>query len=380
MALAHHWLVGMRGGEKVLAALAELFPTAPIYTLLARPERLDATLRAAQIETSWLQRLVWLPGAQRKALPLLAAAARSLDACAYDVVICSDAAMMKAVRTRSDALKLCYCHSPMRYVWDLYDTYRIRAGLIDRIGLRLFSGRVRRADKAAAATVTAFIANSRHVAERIRRCYGRASVVIYPPVSVDFPEPVATPEDFYLVVGEHVSYKRNDLAIQACNALGRRLVVIGGGPLLKQMRRLAGPTVQVLGWQSDEVVRDHLRRCRALLFCGEEDFGIVPVEAQAAGRPVIAYGQGGATETVVDGTTGVLFQEQTVEAVAAAIERLEASADRFAPLRIQAHARQFSGERFRDEFSRFYAWCMELYRAGGPYRVQAAVEQGGFFD
>lgn len=380
VALAHHWLVGMRGGEKVLAALAEMFPEAPIYTLVARPKQLDAVLRERRIETSWLQRLAWIPNVQRKALPLLPAAARSLDATGHDVVICSDAAIVKAIRTRPEALKLCYCHSPMRYLYDLYAAYRARAGFVDRLGLSLFAGRVRRADQAAAESVTGFIANSRCVAERIRRCYGRGSVVIYPPVDTDFPEPLNTPEDFYLVVGEHVSYKRNDLAIAACNRLQRRLIVIGSGPLLGAARRLAGPTVQVPGWQSDDVVRDHLRRCRALLFCGEEDFGIVPVEAQAAGRPVIAYGAGGATETVVDGATGLFFREQRPEAVAAAIERFETCRTLRAPVDIQAHAAQFSAARFRDEFNRFYTWCLELYRAGGAQRVRTAVEHGSFCD
>jgi glycosyltransferase involved in cell wall biosynthesis len=376
VALAHHWLVGMRGGEKVLAALAEMFPAAPIYTLVARPEQLDPLLRACRIETSWLQRFAWVPNVQRKALPFLAAAARSLDAWAHDVVICSDAAAIKAIRARPDALKLCYCHSPMRYVWDLYDSYYASAGPVGRIGLRLVASRVRQADKAAAQSVAAFVANSRHVAERIRRCYGRASVVIHPPVETDFPEPLKTHEDFYLVVGEHVPYKRSDLAIRACNRLGRRLVVIGSGPLLGRMRQLAGPTVEVLGWQRDDVVRDHLRRCRALLFCGEEDFGLVPVEAQAAGRPVIAYAVGGATETVLDGATGVFFREQTVEALAAAIQRLETSTTLWSPAETQNHARRFGIKRFRDEFGRFYARCLELYQAGGPGRVRDAVENG----
>ena len=362
VALAHHWLVAMRGGEKVLAVLAEMFPSAPLYTLVARAERLDPALRSRQIETSWLQRLAWVPNVQRKALPVLAAAARSLDASAHDVVICSDAATIKAIRTRDDALKLCYCHSPMRYVWDLYNAYLAAASPIDRLGLKLFANRVRRADVAAAQTVTAFIANSRTVAQRIQRCYGRNSVVIHPPVDTDFPEPLPAPEDFFLVVGEHVAYKRNDLAIAACNRLGRRLVVIGAGPLLGEMRRLAGPTVEVLGWQSDEVVRDHLRRCRALLFCGEEDFGIVPVEAQAAGRPVIAYGAGGATETVIDGATGTFFHQQSPEAVADAIQRLEASNHLLTPPEIQKHARQFSKERFCHEFRRFYDWCVQRWR------------------
>jgi glycosyltransferase involved in cell wall biosynthesis len=375
VALAHHWLVGMRGGEKVLAALAAMFPDAPLYTLLARPERLDPVLKERQICTSWLQRLRPIPDVQRKALPLLASAARSLDATQHDVVICSDAAIIKAIRTRPDALKLCYCHSPIRYVWDLYDEYYAQASPVGRLGLRLFAGAVRKADRAAADSVTAFIANGHHVAERIRRCYGRASVVIHPPVETDFPPQQEPPEDFYLVVGEHVGYKRNDLAIEACNRLGRPLVVIGAGPLLDSMRRLAGPTVKVLGWQSDEVVRDHLRRCRALLFCGQEDFGLVPVEAQAAGRPVIAYGVGGALETVVDGLSGVFFPEQTVNSVIEAIDRFELGTTLWGPQRIQQHARQFSVERFTEQFQRFYGDCLERYQTGGAAAVRAAIEQ-----
>lgn len=377
VALAHHWLVAMRGGEKVLRILAEMFPSAPIYTLLARPEKLDATLGSREICTSWLQRFAGLPGAQRLAMPVLCRAARSLDASAFDAVICSDAATIKAVRTRPDALKICYCHSPMRYVWDLYDDYRARAGLLGRTALRVFADPLRRGDQAAADSVTVFIANSRYVAGRIRRCYDRPAVVIHPPVDTAFPPAAGTSEDFYLVVSEHVPYKRNDLAIEACNRLRRRLVVIGGGPLLKRMRRLAGPTVELLGWQPDAVVRDHLQRCRALIFCACEDFGIVPVEAQAAGRPVLAYGRGGALETVLENRTGLFFHEQTPEAVAGAIEQLESASGLWSPTEIQAHAVAFSIERFRDEFTRFYDWCLELHRAGGPDRVRSAAEEAG---
>ncbi|MBN2133132.1 MAG: glycosyltransferase [Sedimentisphaerales bacterium] len=373
VALAHHWLTTMRGGEKLLAGLAELFPDAPLYTLLARPERLEACLRQRRIETSWLQRLAWIPDVHRKALPLLAAAAHSLDATAHDVVICSDAATIKAIRTRPDALKICYCHSPVRYAWDLYDAYYARAGLFGRVGLRLFAGRVRRADRVAAETVTAFVANSRHVAERIARCYDRPSVVIPPPVDTDFPPASAPPEDFYLVVGEHVAYKRNDLAIDACVRLGRPLVVIGTGPLLKEMQRRARSPVRVLGWQDEAVVRDHLRRCRALLFCGQEDFGLVPVEAQAAGRPVIAFRAGGALETVVENRSGVFFDRQDVTSVTEAIERFESAESLWPASQIQRHARQFSTSRFRWRFERFYRWCLDQYRAGGADQVRQAM-------
>jgi glycosyltransferase involved in cell wall biosynthesis len=364
----------MRGGEKVLSVLAEMFPQAPIYTLLARRDQLDAVLAGRRIETSWLQRLAWIPDLQRKALPVLTAAARSLDATRHDVVICSDAATIKDIRIRPDALKICYCYSPMRYVWDLYDDYYARAGMMGRLGLRLFADRARRNDRKSADSVTAFISISRLVADRIRRTYGRNSAIIYPPVNLEYPPQDSPPEDFYLVVGEHVNYKRNDLAIEACNHLRRPLVVIGGGPLLNEMRQRAGPTVKILGWQPDDVVRDHYHRCRALLFCGIEDFGIVPVEAQAAGRPVIALGNGGAAETVVADRSGVFFPEQTVGSVAQAIERFESSTSLWPPERIQEHTRQFSTENFCRRFRLFYDWCVDHWDAGGPARVRQAVE------
>lgn len=378
VALAHHWLTAMRGGEKVLSVLAEMFDQAPIYTLIAQPERLDAVLSSRHIKTSWLQRFIWIPGVQRKALPVLSMAARSLDATAHDVVICSDAATTKGLRTRPDALKLCYCHSPMRYVWDLYDDYYARAGLAGKVGLRLFAKPLRKQDRANADTVTAFIGNSRLVADRIKRNYGRNSVVIYPPVDIHYPPAEVPAEDFYLVVGEHVPYKRNDLAIEACNKLGRRLVVIGAGPLLEEMKHRAGPTVQVLGWQGDEVVRDHFMRCRALLFCGLEDFGIVPVEAQAAGRPVIAFGQGGALETVAADRSGVFFTEQTVDSLAEAILRFEASTTLWPAREIQQHTERFSTENFRRRFSRFYEWCLKHHQANGPEGVREAMETTDF--
>jgi glycosyltransferase involved in cell wall biosynthesis len=364
----------MRGGEKVLAVLAGMFPQAPIYTLLARPEQLDPILVRDRIRSSWLQRFSSVPDFQRYALPVLARAARSLDATEHDAVICSDAATIKAIRTRPDALKVCYCHSPMRYIWDQYDEYYASTGLLGRLGLRLFATWLRRADRAAAEGVTVFVANSHHVANRISRSYGRGCVVIPPPVEADFPPNNEPSEDFYLVVGEHVGYKRTDLAIEACNRLRRPLVVIGAGPLLRQMRKLAGPTVQVIGWQPDDVVRDHLRRCRALLFCGQEDFGLVPVEAQAAGRPVIAYGAGGAEETVADGRSGVFFHEQTGVAVAEAIERFEAEGVAWSPGRIQTHTRQFSVERFRRRFGRFFQWCLSRYKQGGADAVRDAMQ------
>jgi glycosyltransferase involved in cell wall biosynthesis len=363
-------MVSMRGGEKFLVQLKALFPEAPIYTLLAYPERLDAALTQPVIVTSWLQRFGFVPNVHRLALPLLMPAARSLDARRHDVVICSDAATIKAIRTRPDALKICYCHSPARYAWDLHDQYVQSAGPIGRLALRTWAPRVRAADYAAAQSVSAFVANSHCVAERIRRNYGQPSVVIPPPVDTDFPEPLEADDGFYLVVSELVGYKRTDLAVQACVRMDRPLIVIGTGTELPKLKRLAGRGVQFLGWQSDEVVRDHMRRCRALLFCGEEDFGMVPVEAQAAGRPVIAYGRGGALETVIDGQTGVHFHEATAESVIGAIKRFESPNCLLPPAVIQGHARRFSVPAFRERFQSFYAWCVGVWREGGNVGVQ----------
>lgn len=364
----------MRGGEKTVSVLAGLFPTAPIYTMLANRDQLDATLRARDIRCSALQRLNWIPNLQRKALPLLTRAAKSLDATQYDVVICSDAAIIKAIRTRPDALKICYCHSPMRYVWDLYDEYYERSGRIARMGLKWAAPRLRQADREAAETVDAFIANSKHVADRIRRHYGRASVVIPPPVNVDFPPPVDKPDDFYLVVSELVHYKRVELAVDACTKLGRPLVVIGTGPMLADLRQRAGASVKLLGWQPDGVVRDHLRRCKALLFCGEEDFGLTPVEAMAAGRPVIAFRAGGAMETVLENRTGRFFEEPTLESLLGAIDKFEQLGIPWPPADLQTHARRLGVDNFRRCFRNFYDWCVEQYRAGGKARVRSELQ------
>jgi len=356
VAIAHHWFAYMRGGEKVAEAIGDLFPDAPLYALMADRRVMTPSLLRHPLRTSFLQTLTRISGSHRHWLPLFPRAAESLDATAFDLVICSDAATMKGIRTRPDAVKVCYCHSPMRYIWEQTEDYLANAPLSRRLGLKLFTRRLRRWDRAAAQTVRAFAANSRHTADRIQRCYGRTATVIHPPVRTDFPPPLPEPDDFYLVVGEQVEYKRNDLAVEACRRLRRDLVVIGDGPVLGRLRSAAdeaGSTIWFLGRQPDAILHDCYRRCRALLFCGQEDFGIVPVEAMAAGRPVIAYGRGGARETVLPGETGIFFDSQDCDALVAAIERFESMESELDPVRIQQHARQFSYERFREDFAAF---------------------------
>jgi glycosyltransferase involved in cell wall biosynthesis len=296
------------------------------------------------VNTSFLQHI---PGAKRhypKLLPLLPLAARRIKLPPVDLVVCSDAAIAKAITPASRSKVVCYCHSPMRYVWDLCETYRATLPVFLRPLWRPLARRVRGADRRAAQRVDQFVANSRHVADRIRRHYGRDSVVVHPPVDLP-PKPATGPrEDFYLCVGHHVAYKRLDLAVEACRKLGRKLVVIGEGPDVQRYENLSNPDIEFLGWQPGEVIRDHYRRARALLFPGEEDFGIVPVEAMSHGCPVIAYGVGGATESVIDGQTGVWFAEQTVDCLAAGIERLETMS--FDSVVLRAHTQRFSRARF----------------------------------
>lgn len=346
--LTHHWLVRVRGGEKVLEACAELLPDAPIYTLVCdRAGIAGSPLAERTIHTSRLQ---CLPGATRyypKLLPLLPWAARRMRLPPVELVLCSDAAIAKAMRADPRSKVVCYCHSPMRYAWDLREEYRRDVPALLRPMWGPLCRRIRAADRRAAARVDLFIANSQHVAGRIKQHYGRDAVVIHPPVDLP-PSPTTVPrEDFYLCVGYHTAYKRLNLAVEACRRLGRRLVVIGEGPDVARLRTPANAHVAWLGWQPSSVINDHYRRAAALLFPGEEDFGIVPVEAMAHGCPVIAYGVGGATETVIDGQTGVLFEPQTTDSLAAAMQR--ATQIPFDSQTMLEHAQRFGKPRFLQE-------------------------------
>ena len=347
VAIVHYWLVGMRGGEKVLEALCEMYPQADIFTHVAAPEALSERLRGHRIRTSFIARLPRATRWYKKYLPLMPLALEGIDLRGYDLVISSEAGPAKGIVPPPDALHVCYCHSPMRYVWNMYHDYREGADLLSRIAMPLMAHYLRQWDESSAARVDRFVANSRNVAARVRKYYRREADVIHPPVEIEAFEIAPGDEvgDHYLMVGELVRYKRPDLAIDAFNASGRPLVVIGGGEMLRTLRRRAAPNVTLLGPQPFAVLRHHYARCRALVFPGEEDFGIVPVEAMASGRPVVAFGRGGAVETVIDGVTGVLFGEPSVEALNAAVARLDGLA--FEPARLRTHASRFASGRFR---------------------------------
>ncbi|GIT92007.1 glycosyl transferase [Jannaschia pagri] len=351
VALIHYWLVGMRGGEKVLEALCRMYPDADIFTHVADRDALSDTLRRHTIHETWIGRL---PAARRlyqAYLPLMPRALEGLDLSGYDLVISSEAGPAKGVIVPPDAFHLCYCHSPMRYLWDQYHVYRAGTGSVQRAAMSVFAHGLRQWDVTSAARVDAFAANSHHVADRIKKYWRRDASVVHPPVAVeDFaPVPPAEVGDSYLWLGELAPYKRPDMAVEAFNRLGLPLTVIGGPQ--KTVDRLAAeaePNITFLGKTDFDTLRDHLSRCKALIFPGEEDFGIVPVEAMAAGRPVIAYGRGGACDTVVEGQTGLLFPDQSVEDLVAAVLKFEASHLAQAPSEaLVRHAAGFSEDVFR---------------------------------
>jgi glycosyltransferase involved in cell wall biosynthesis len=354
VALVHDWLTGMRGGERCLEVFAELFPDADLYTLLHVPGSVSPVIERRRVVTSFIQRLPQAERRYRQYLPLFPAAVRAFDLRGYDLVLSSSHAVAKSVRVPAGALHVCYCFTPMRYVWDLYEDYfGARAGLAARLVMPPVAAWLRRWDRRTAAGVHHFVAISRFVADRIRRAYGREADVIYPPVDVSRFRMEEGPGEFYLVVSALTPYKRVDLAVEACNRLGRRLVVVGSGPEERRLRALAGPTVELLGWRDDARVAELYARCRALLFPPLEDFGITPLEAMAAGRPVIAFGEGGARETVVppgegEPPTGLFFARQTVEDLADAIRRFEASAHQFEPKALRRRAEGFDRPLFRE--------------------------------
>lgn len=362
VALVHDWLTGLRGGERVLDELARLYPDADLHTLVYVPGSTTARIDALRVHTSPLQR--WSGSARhyRELLPLLPWAIRQIRLDDYDLVISVHHAVAKAVRIAPGTPHLCYCLTPMRYAWDAVDVYLGRG--VRRLAAAPLLAWLRRFDRRTAGRdqVTRVVAISEYVRERIHRHWQRDATLVYPPVDVDTFVPDAhPPDDFYLLVGAFVPYKRTDLAIDAFRRLGRRLVVVGDGPLREALSRALPPTIELVGRVPERELARLYARCRALIYPQEEDFGIAALEAQACGRPVIAFRRGGATETVrmPDGppdtaarATGIGFDAQSPDALVAAVRRFEEAEPFFDAKLIRSHAERFSAERFRDEFVR----------------------------
>jgi len=357
IAIVHEWLVDHWGSEKVVEQILNVYPEAFLFSLIDfLPDHQRGFIKNKNVTTTFIQKLPFAKRAYRNYLPLMPYAVEQLDLSKFDLIISSSHAVAKGVLTNAEQLHICYCHSPIRYAWDLYHQYIDESGL--RKGLKGFFAKValhylRVWDTVSANRVDFFIANSNFVARRIHRAYRRESVTIYPPVSVEKFEIKQGQSDFYLTASRFVPYKKIDLIVDAFSDMpDRKLIVIGDGPDFKKIASNLRPNIRFLGYQEFNVLKDHMQRAKAFVFAAVEDFGITPVEAMACGTPVIALSQGGSFETVIDNRTGVLFEDQTKEALIEAVNKFE-SLPKFDPLVIRKHAEKFSNERFRDEFKAF---------------------------
>jgi glycosyltransferase involved in cell wall biosynthesis len=353
--IVHDWLPVYAGAERVLEQMLSVFPESALYSLIeCLPDDQRAFLGGRDVTTSFIQRLPFARRFYRHYLPLAPMAIEQFDLTDHDVVVSSSYAVAKGVLTRSDQLHISYVHSPIRYAWDLYHDYMKRGRLSGLRGMvaRVVLHYLRMYDVTTAPRVDVFVANSQHVARRIWKTYRRPAQVVYPPVDIERFTRRDEKEDYYLTMSRLVPYKRVDLIVEAFSEMpDKELVVIGDGPEHEAIKKLAGPNVTMLGYQPDDAVTYYMERARAFVFAAEEDFGIVPVEAQACGTPVIAYGRGGAQETVVPGVTGVFFSEQTVEHVKAAVHEFERIRGRLRPDNIRAQAERFSVPVFRHHFA-----------------------------
>ena len=356
VAIIHYWLVGMRGGERVLEQLCRLFPDADIFTHVLNRERISDAILRHKIQCTTVSRLPFALTQYKKYLVFMPKALEELNLAGYDLVISSEAGPSKGVIPPPNSKHITYCHSPMRYIWDQYHQYKLELGWPARQIFSHVAHNLRQWDVTAASRVDKFVANSNFVAARIARYYGRDAEVLNPPVDLDAYRPIASPsQSYYFMISELVPYKRADLAVEAFRGLDKQLVIAGSGSEFKRLKSIAPPNVRFVGRASNSELRELYSNAAALIFPGEEDFGIVPLEAMACGRPVLAYGSGGVLETVVDGKTGLFFHEQTAAALRQTILDFESKVANFEPRIIRARAEQFSETRFRDRFASIVA-------------------------
>ncbi len=361
VALVHDWLTAVGGAEKVLEALFETFP-AKLFTLVRDPKKLEGTpFKEMDVKTSFIQKLPRAKSKYRSYLPLFPMAIEQFDLSDYDLVISSSHSIAKGALTHADQLHICYCHTPMRYAWDLYQQYlkeaKLKSGL-KGILAKFFLHYLRIWDAHCSSRVDAYVANSEYVAKRIQKLYGKEATVIYPPVDVEYFSLFENKEDFYLTASRMVPYKRMDLIVEAFGEMpDKKLVVIGDGPEMAKVKEKAKGNVEILGYQKNGVLRSYLQRAKGFVFAALEDFGILPVEAQGCGTPVIAFGKGGARETVLENETGLFFEKQSVSSLVKAIESFEKR--EFDPKKIRVHAEKFRPEIFKEKFRALVAATVE---------------------
>ncbi len=360
IAIVHDWLTGMRGGEKVLSAILELYPDSDLFTLIHNPGSVSEYIEKRTIYTSFIDRLPLKSKHYRNYLPLFPTAIELFDFKDYDLIISTSHCVAKGVRTPPNTLHISYIHSPMRYVWDMYEDYfgRDKLNIFTRMIIPPIANYLRTWDVTSSNRVDYFIANSQHVARRILKYYRRDSIVIHPPVEIT---PLPIPEqsqDYYLVVSALVPYKRIDLAVATFNQLDKQLLIIGNGPEKSKLQKQANKNIKFFDWLPSDELSRYYADCKALIFPGEEDFGIVPVEAQSFGKPVIAYRRGGVLETVIgpddenrDRCTGIFFDRQTVQDLIGAIDKCEKN--QWDPNFIREHANKFSKENFKKQITKF---------------------------
>lgn len=355
VALVHYWLLTLRGGEKVLESLCEIYPEADIFThVYDEAAFAGSPIAKHKVFTSFISKLPFAKRLYKSYLPLMPMALENLDLSDYDLIISSESGPAKGIVPPPGALHICYCHSPMRYAWDMYHSYRSTTGKLKQLIMVPLMHYIRRWDQLSATQTDFFVANSQFVAGRVRRYYGRSAEVIYPPVAAeDFSISKQAIGEYYLLLGQLVPYKRADLAVKAFTASGKKLIVVGEGEQEKELRRIAGSNVEFRGRATYSEVKALLCQCKALIFPGVEDFGIVPLEAMSSGRPVIAFAKGGALETVVEGETGLFFEAQSEESLNAAVDRFEDNEALFDSHSIAMHARSFGKQRFADQFENF---------------------------
>ncbi len=367
IAIVHEWLVTHAGSEKVVEQILNIYPHAHLYSLVdfLPPEQRDF-IQNKSVTTSFIQDLPFAKRAFRNYLPLMPLAVEQFDLSDYDLIISSHHAVAKGVITRPDQLHISYVHTPLRYGWELQHQYLRQAGLTTGIKSTLTRAMLhylRLWDVSSANRVDRYVANSRYVARRIDKTYRRPAEVIYPPVDTQRFRADAVREDFYLTVSRFVPYKRIDLTIAAFNQLGLPLVIIGDGDSRQAMQQMAQGNIRFLGRQPDSVVADYMQRCRGFIFPPEEDFGITPVEAQAAGAPVIAYAKGGQAETVINGETGLLFANQTPESLVQSVKQMHGQIGQFEPRVLRQNAKRFSIDRFKQRFEAFVEQAWRQFQA-----------------